>query len=169
MTQQPRACVVALMIGELPNMTQLNEISTRIVERAVEWWSAGLSDLLVCESQPMTELALARGVPAVVVRTAIPEPKGHTTRWAAERVRAIPEAALGPVVLITHRLHGARAARIFRRLGVPATVDPVDVPFNSAERDWKLRSVLAFRAYNAVAYAYCFARGWLIPSRVRRA
>lgn len=154
--------IVALQIGELPNMPRLNDITLRIVERAVARWRGSPSSVLVCESCPMGEVALAHGLPPDRLRIAIPEPSGHTTRWAAERIRVMPEVAqAGGVLLITHRLHAGRAARMFRSLGLRTAVEGLAIPFNPGDLDWKLRSDLAFRSYNAIAYAYCFARGWL--------
>lgn len=153
--------IVALLIGELHYMTRLNAITTRIVERAVALWRERPAALLVCEAEPMAAVARGLGVPAEVIRVAIPEPGGHTTRSAAERIRAMLDSGITSVVLVTHRLHGARARRIFRAVGLEANLDGLDVPFDAADPDWKLRSRTIFRLYDAGAWAYCFARGWL--------
>jgi uncharacterized SAM-binding protein YcdF (DUF218 family) len=155
------AWVVALLIGELHYMTRLNAITTRIVEHAVSLWQRQPASTLVCEAEPMAEVARQLGVPAAQVRVAIPEPAGHTTRWAALRTAALAGRDGRPVVLVTHRLHARRAARIFRAAGVTCVREDVDVPFDRTDPDWKLRSEPIFRIYNTVAWAYCFARGWL--------
>jgi uncharacterized SAM-binding protein YcdF (DUF218 family) len=153
--------VVALLIGELPYMTRLNDITSRIVERAVEHWRARPRSVLVCEAAPMAELAVSLGVPSVCVRVAINEPHGHTTRWAAERIVAMADREGRSLLLVTHRLHASRAARMFRALGMSVEADGVDAPFSRRDADWKLRSTAVFRFYNALAWCYCYLRGWL--------
>ena len=153
--------VVALLIGELHYMNGLNRMSTAIVEHAVERWRAQPGGLLICEAAPMVTVARALGVPEERIRIAIPEPAGHTTRWAAERVRAMADVAGRPLLLVTHRLHGARAQRMFQAMGLDAALDAIDLPFDAADADWKLRSESVFRLYNAVAWAYVFVRRWV--------
>lgn len=153
--------VVALLIGELSYMTSLNRITSAIVERAVAVWRKRPGAILICEAEPMAALARTLGVPAECVRVAIPEPGGHTTRWAAERIRAMADLGTRPLLLVTHRLHGRRAARMFSALNMRVEVEEVDAPFDRGDADWKLRSEAVFRAYNAGAWVYCFARGWL--------
>lgn len=153
--------VVALLIGELHYMNGLNRISTAIVERAVQRWRALPGGVLVCEAAPMVAVARRLGVPEERIRIAIPEPGGHTTRWAAERIRSMADVAGRPVLLVTHRLHGPRAQRMFRAVGLDAALDAIDLPFDPADADWKLRSEAVFRVYNAVAWAYVFVRRWV--------
>jgi len=153
--------VVALLIGELSYMTTLNRITTQIVERAVARWRERRGAVLICEAEPMAALARSLGVPDESLRVAIPEPGGHTTRWAAERIAAMPDHGSRTLVLVTHRLHGRRAARIFHALGMRTKVDGLDLPFARRDADWKLRSTAIFRAYNTAAWGYCFLRGWL--------
>ena len=153
--------VVALLIGELSYMTSLNRITTAIVERAVSFWRKRPGAILICECEPMAALARSLGVPAESVRVAIPEPGGHTTRWAAERVRAMDDLGTRPLQLVTHRLHGRRASRMFSALHLRVEVEEVDAPFERSDPDWKLRSSAIFRLYNTGAWVYCYARGWL--------
>lgn len=155
------AWVVALLIGELHYMTRLNVITTRIVEHAVSVWRRQPASTLVCEAEPMAAVARRLGVPEAQLRVAIPEPSGHTTRWAALRVASMPGRDGRPVVLVTHRLHARRAARMFRAAGISCVRDGLDLPFDRTDPDWKLRSEPIFRAYNTAAWVYCFARGWL--------
>jgi hypothetical protein len=152
---------VALLIGELHYMTRLNAVTSHIVEHAVACWRARPSAVLVCEAAPMAALARSLGVPAASMRVAIPEAGGHTTRWAAERIRAMPVLGDRTVLLVTHRLHGPRAARMFRAVGLQVQLEGLDLPFDRRDPDWKLRSPAIFRFYNAGAWVYCFARGWL--------
>ncbi len=152
---------MALLIGELSHMTGLNRITTSIVERAVSCWQKRQGVILICEAEPMAALARTLGVPAGSVRVAIPEAGGHTTRWAAERIRAMSDLGSRRLRLVTHRWHGPRAARMFGALGMDAELIGLDIPFDRGDPDWKLRSESIFRAYNAGAWAYCFARGWL--------
>lgn len=161
MAAPAEASIVALLMGELHYMTRLNPITTRIVEHAVARWRQRPRAVLVCEAEPMAAVARQLGVPADAIRVAIPEAGGHTTRWAAERIRGMSDLGTMPVLLVTHRLHGARARRMFRAVGLDAALDAVDVPFAPDDPDWKLRSTAMFRAYNTAAWAYCFARGWL--------
>jgi hypothetical protein len=156
-----RPWIVALLIGELPYMTTLNAITTRIAEHAVELWRQQPGTLLICECEPMAAVARRMGVPDVSLRVAIPEPDGHTTWWAASRIAAMPDAAGRALVLVTHQLHGARAARMFRKTGFRTTLVGLALPFNAQDPDWKLRSEGIFRVYNAIAWVYCFARGWV--------
>ena len=156
-----RPWIVALLIGELRYMTQLNRVTTRIVEHAVSDWRAHPSTLLICEAEPMAVLAASLGVPRELIRTAIPEAGGHTTRWAAERVRAMADSGSRSLRLVTHRLHAPRAARMFRALKMQVELEGLDLPFDRDDPDWKLRSESAFRAYNMAASAYCLARGWM--------
>jgi hypothetical protein len=153
--------IVALLIGELSYMTALNPITTRIVERAVARWRERPNAMLICEAEPMAAVARQLGVPEASLRVAIPEPGGHTTRWAASRIAAMPDYHNRILLLVTHRLHGRRAARMFRALGMQSRLDGLDLPFDRTDPDWKLRSALIFRIYNAGAWVYCFARGWL--------
>lgn len=152
--------IVALLIGELSYMTTLNAITTQIVDRAVDLWRRHDGAILICEAEPMAAVARSRGVPDASLRVAIPEPGGHTTRWAAQRITAMPESTR-TLTLVTHRLHGPRAARMFRSLGLRVTVEGLDLPFNPQDSDWKLRSTTIFNVYNTGAWVYCFARGWL--------
>lgn len=156
-----RPWIVALLIGELPYMTTLNAITTRIAEHAVALWQRQPDTLLICECEPMAAVARAHGVPERSLRVAIPEADGHTTRWAASRIAAMPGAAQRQLMLVTHRLHGPRAARMFRKLGFRTTLVGLDLPFNAQDPDWKLRSQTVFRVYNAMAWVYCAARGWV--------
>ena len=153
--------VVALLIGELSYMTVLNPITAQIVERAVVRWRERPGAILICEAEPMAAGARTLGVPPDSLRVAIPEPGGHTTRWAAERIAAMPDHGNRLLVLVTHKLHGRRAARMFRALGMRTKLDGLDLPFDRRDPDWKLRSEAIFRAYNTAAWLYCFARGWL--------
>jgi hypothetical protein len=156
-----RPWIAALLIGELPYMTTLNAITTRITEHAVELWRQRPDTLLICECDPMAAVARRLGVPGHALRVAIPEPAGHTTWWAASRIAAMPDAANRALVLVTHRLHGRRAARMFRRQGFRTTLVGLDLPFDAQDPDWKLRSEGLFRVYNAMAWVYCAARGWV--------
>ena len=153
--------IVALLIGELSYMTSLNRITTQIVERAVARWRERPGAVLICECEPMAAVARSLGVPEASLRVAIPEPSGHTTRWLVERIAAMPDHRTRILVLVTHRLHGRRAARMFFALGMRSRVDGLDLPFSPDDADWKLRSALIFRAYNTAAWGYCFLRGWL--------
>ena len=153
--------VVALLIGELHYMNGLNRISTAIVEHAVARWRGQSGGLLICEAAPMVAVARGLGVPEERIRIAIPEAGGHTTRWAAERIRGMADVAGRPLLVVTHRLHGPRAQRMFRAMGLDAALDLVDLPFDPADADWKLRSESVFRLYNAVAWAYVFVRRWV--------
>ncbi len=153
--------VVALLIGELSYMSALNPITTQIVARAVTRWREWPGALLICEAEPMAAVARTLGVPPALLRVAIPERGGHTTRWAAERIAAMPDYGNRILVLVTHKWHGRRAARMFRALGMRPKLDGLDLPFERRDPDWKLRSAAMFRAYNTAAWAYCFARGWL--------
>ena len=85
--------VVALLIGELHYMNGLNRMSTAIVEHAVALWRAQSGGVLICEAAPMVAVARGLGVPEERIRIAIPEPAGHTTRWAAERIRGMADVA----------------------------------------------------------------------------
>jgi len=161
MATPAEASIVALLVGELRYMTHLNTITTRIVEHAVALWRRRPRALLICEAEPMAAVARQLGVPAASIRVAVPEAGGHTTRWAAERICAMSDLGTESVLLVTHRLHGARARRIFRAAGLDAALDAVEVPFQANDPDWKLRSSAIFRVYNTGAWAYCFARGWL--------
>lgn len=154
--------VVALMIGELRWQPRLNRISSEVVERAAEVWRSDPSALLVCESELMRQHALQQGVPADCVRTALPQPSGHTTRLLAEWLgRNRRELPAQPWTIVTHSLHARRAVRIFGRCGLSVTAVGVDSAFEMSDRDWKLRSTAIFRAYNTVAWAYCWLRGWV--------
>jgi len=153
--------IVALLMGELRYMTGVNSITSRIVEGAVSLWRERTDAILICEAEPMGELARKLGVPAESVRVAVPEAGGHTTRLAALRVRAMPDLGNRSLKLVTHRLHSDRAARIFGRLGLSVDVAGLDIPFDRRDSDWKLRSEANFRFYNQGAWIYCFARGWL--------
>jgi uncharacterized SAM-binding protein YcdF (DUF218 family) len=154
--------IIALMIGELQYQRTLNPISTRIIERAVELWRTTPQDLLACESQLMTDLAVRLGVPAARVRTACPESRGQTTRAVAEWARRTPDVLDAQRLrVVTHRLHVGRTRRIFRKLGLDGEFEGLAIPFDWADRDWKLRSGLVFRAYNLAAYAYCASRRWV--------
>ena len=154
--------VVALMIGELRWQPRLNRISSEVVERAVEVWRLAPSKLLICESEPMRQHALQQGVAADRVRTALPQPSGHTTRLLAEWLgRNRRELPAQPWTIVTHSLHARRAVRIFGRCGLSVMAVGIDSAFEMSDRDWKLRSKSVFRAYNAVAWVYCWLRGWV--------
>ena len=154
--------IVALMIGELRWQPTLNRISSEVVERAVEVWRADPSTLLICESELMRQHALRQGVPADRVRTALPQPSGHTTRLVAEWLSGNRHDLPGdPWTIVTHSLHAKRAVRILGRCGLRVDAVGVDAPFAMSDRDWKLRSEPIFRAYNAVAWVYCWLRGWV--------
>src|SRR4029079_8334219 len=102
------------MIGELDYMTSLNRISSAIVDRAVDEVRARPHAMLVCESRPMTDRALSRGLDPARVVTALPQPRGHTTRLLAEWLAQSPYAG-EDVMIVTHTLHAARSRRIFTR------------------------------------------------------
>lgn len=150
------------MIGELQFQPTINSISSRIVEHAVGLWAANPEAILVCESEPMSAAASRLGVPTDRLLTALPQPRGHTTRlvaqWLSENRERLPK---GQWVICTHRLHSDRAWRILRKCGVDGVPSPIDASFDSGDRDWKLRSEAAFRLYNAGAEVYCRLRGWL--------
>jgi hypothetical protein len=148
------------MIGELRYMPRLNEISVRIVERAVAVWRETPDSVLVCESSPMTREALALGVDESAVVTALTQKHGHTTRKVALWLAETPYASR-PVRIVTHVMHAPRAVRIFRKAGINASAIAIDVPFKAGDPDWKLRSAAIFRMYNLAAEVYCFARGWV--------
>jgi uncharacterized SAM-binding protein YcdF (DUF218 family) len=154
--------ILALLIGELIYQPRLNPITSRIVERAVAVWHEHPDALLVCEAEPMRQLALRLGVPPDRVVTALPQPHGHTTRRLAEWLQG-QRAQLpnGPWWMLTHQLHAARAAAMLARCGLPVQPVGVDAPFEPDDADWKLRSDAWFRFYNAGAGIYCRLRGWL--------
>lgn len=152
--------VIALMIGELDYMVSLNPISTAIVERAVTLWRATSGSVLICESAPMTDVARRMGVAASDVVTALPQPLGHTTRLVALWL-ACSLYAQARVQLVTHAMHARRAVKIFAKVGIEASAIGLDLPFDSADPDWKLRSAGIFRAYNVAAHLYCVCRGWV--------
>jgi hypothetical protein len=152
--------VVALMIGELSHMPRLNRISAAIVGRAVEIYRATPGNVLICESAPMAAEAVRLGVNPVDVVTALPQPAGHTTRLVALWFAGSPFAPHS-ARLVTHALHAKRSVRIFAKLGISASPVPLALPFDRNDPDWKLRSAMAFRLYNAAAYIYCRWRGWL--------
>lgn len=173
--REPRACqperplelaydsgvvVVALMIGELSYMPRLNRISAAIVGRAVEMYRATPGNVLVCESAPMAAEAVRLGVNPAEVVTALPQPAGHTTRLVALWLAGSPYARQS-VWLVTHALHAERSVRIFSKLGLSARPVSLALPFDGTDPDWKLRSAMAFRLYNAAACVYCRCRGWL--------
>ena len=93
--------IVALMIGELSYMRQLNQISTAIVHHAVLLWRKTPGSVLVCESAPMTAEAIRLGVAPFEVVTALPQPAGHTTRLVALWMARSGHAGR-PAVLVTH-------------------------------------------------------------------
>lgn len=147
------------MIGELNYMPRLNDISVQIVERAVAVWRKTPGAVLVCESGPMSREALALGVDESAVITALPQASGHTTRAVALWLARSPYAS-GPVQLVTHVMHAARALRIFRKVGIEASAVAVSARFKADDPDWKLRSAAIFRLYNLAAEVYCRCRGW---------
>lgn len=154
--------IVALMIGELKYQPEINSITSQIVRTAVEVWWSFLSATLVCEAEPMAQLASRLGVPASRLVIPIPGSRGHTTRKVAEWLQA--RAALpkrSSLWLVTHTLHSDRARRILERGGVQATCLGLDLPFSRRDSDWKLRSDMRFRLYNMAAALYCRCRGWL--------
>jgi hypothetical protein len=152
--------IVALMMGELSYMRGLNRISSEIVARAVELHRASPGSVLICESERMTAEAIRLGLTPSDVVTALPQPAGHTTRRVALWLAASPYAG-HPARIVTHRLHARRSVRIFSAAGVAATGVPLDLPFDPADPDWKLRSARIFRLYNHAAWVYCLARGWV--------
>ncbi len=141
-------------------MRSLNAISRAIVHRAVELWRETPGSTLVCESEPMAAEAMRLGVARADVVTALPQPLGHTTRLVAQWMASSPYASRR-AILVTHAMHAPRSVRIFDRLGIRADAMPLDLPFNRADGDWKLRSASIFRIYNGVAYVYCFLRRWI--------
>ena len=154
--------VVALMIGELRWQPRLNRISSDVVERAAEVWRSDPSALLICESELMRQHALQQGVPAECVRTALPQPSGHTTRLLAEWLnRNRRDLPAEPWTIVTHSLHAGRAVRILGRCGLRVNAVGVDSAFEMSDLDWKLRSEPIFRTYNTVAWVYCWLRGWV--------
>ena len=156
----PSPAIVALMIGELDDMPTLNRISALIVERAVSLWRDAPGSVLVCESAPMAVEAIRLGMAPSDVTTALPQPLGHTTRLVALWLARSPHGR-GPVRLVTHALHARRAIGIFRKVGIQATATGLDLTFDREDPDWKLRSVGAFRVYNAAAHIYGLCRGWV--------
>src|SRR5262245_9870646 len=148
------------MIGELNYMSGLNAVSAAIVRRAIDVWRETPGAALICESAPMTAEAVRLGVAPEDVITALPQPSGHTTRLVALWLARSRQPS-GPVCLVTHAMHAGRAVRIFARVGIPASAVPIELPFNPADRDWKLRSAAVFRVYTLAAYVYCRLRGWL--------
>ena len=156
--------VVALMIGELIYQPVLNSITTQIVSAAVDRWRTSAAGLLVCESKPMTALAIELGVPAECVWTACPQPAGHTTRAVAEAIAAAPAFRLHRWHVVTHRLHARRAQKIFASFGLMTEFEGLDLPFRFSDADWKLTSSLMFRLYNVAAAVH----GYLGAIRLRR-
>jgi hypothetical protein len=152
--------IVALMIGELPYMSGLNRISTRIVERSVEVWRQRPGGILVCESQPMSHVARGLGVPDAALITALPQASGHTTRLVADWLAGSGHRC-SDVLLVTHALHAPRAVRVFAKLGIAATAEGLDLAFDRHDPDWKLRSRNVFQVYNFAAHIYCVCRGWV--------
>jgi uncharacterized SAM-binding protein YcdF (DUF218 family) len=108
----------------------------------------------------MTDRALSRGLDHGRLVTALPQPRGHTTRLLAEWLARSPYAG-EDVMIVTHALHAARSRRIFARLGIRAIPVSLDLRFDPADPDWKLRSARIFRFYNGLAWVYCFARRWV--------
>jgi hypothetical protein len=156
------ATIVGLMIGELRYQPVLNQITTQIVKCSVELWRVAPGGLLVCESKPMSELAARLGAPSEQLYTAIAGNSRHTTRGVAEWLHDAPKTVRDrPLRIVTHRLHVARARRVFAKIGLEGDFVGLDVPFDSLDRDWKLRTPELFRRYNALADVYCAFRGWV--------
>jgi len=154
--------IVALLIGELAYQRRLNAITCRIVEHAIAMWRRHPSAILVCEAEPMRWLAEQAGVPSTRLLTALPQPKGHTTRLLAEWLRDNrPRLPGRPWWIVTHDLHASRATRLLARCGLDIRAVGVSAPFDSSDADWKLRSARRFRVYNLAAGLYCRSRGWL--------
>ncbi len=162
MSDSNGSAFIALMIGELPYQPTLNQISTKIVEHTVDLWRQAPGSLLVCESTPMSELAARLGVPSEQLHTALTTKSGHTTRGVAEWLRHAPETIRGrPLRVVTHRFHAQRARSVFAKIGLHGDFVGVDVRFDPHDHDWKLRTPLRFRLYNALAHVYCVVRGWV--------
>jgi hypothetical protein len=155
------AVIVALMIGELIHQPVLNSISTSIVHAGVDLWRGYPDSILICESSPMTRVAVELGVPSQKLLTAIPDSGGHTTRRVAEWLRLTDVGTRGPRWVVTHRLHSRRASKIFARCGLSGRFIGLDLPFSRLDRDWKLRSTLHFLIYDVGAELYCRWKGWL--------
>lgn len=150
------------MIGELKYQRVVNPISAAIVQRAAEIWRSHPRALVICESEPMRQLAEEYGVPVSHLLTALPEHSGHTTikvvRWIKRHRHALPS---GAIWMLTHSMHIRRATRMFAKHGISVVPTPVHAPFSLADSDWKLRSEKAFAVYNSLATVYCRLRGWL--------
>ena len=135
---------------------------------AVRTWRAGhFRSIVLCGGQmgapvtlasAMRDVLLSNGIPANVIYL---EDRSRSTRENALFANALIHDWPGQRVLLTSDMHMFRAARVFRKAGVPVIADPIpDVLKTSNQRlpRWNAAIGLIVESIKIVYYA---ARGWM--------
>jgi uncharacterized SAM-binding protein YcdF (DUF218 family) len=135
---------------------------------AVRTWRSGhFQSIVLCGGKMGTPVTLASAMRDVLVSYGVPanviylEDRSHSTRENALFASALIHDWPGQRVLLTSDIHMFRAARVFRKAGVPVVADPIpDVlkTANARMNRWNAAIGLIVEGIKIVYYA---ARGWM--------